>query len=210
MLKVYFGKRVGTGIGLAAAFLSSSLALSVPNTAYIKDFTYGGAGCPGGSVGYLFSDDRTILELLFDSFQANLQPVGWGAPAYPSQNACSVSFKLAIPPGWSASWHQVEHRGFADTTGGAYGQLISRYYIPGAGGFDANRVYNFAPGLVQNYLVVQSNISTAWTPCGSSVPMTVNTRVRLSGNPTGYNALTVDSISKKVKTILRFAWHSCQ
>jgi|GEM_PF-2254891 hypothetical protein len=174
---------------------------------YIKDFTYAGSGCPANSVGSLLSDDRSVLEVLFDRLQVNLQPTGQAA--FPQQSNCALSIKLHIPAGWSATWHRVEHRGFADTSGKATGELRARYYIPGAGGFDANRVFNFKPNYVRDYTIIHDNISTAYTACGREVPMTVNTRIRLSGRPTGYNALTVDSISKKVKTTLFLKYKRC-
>ncbi len=156
-----------------------------------------------------YKRDRRTLEILFDKFQANLQPSKMGQAAYPPQSNCAVSIKLHVPAGWSSTWHRVEHRGFADTSGNANGQLRARYYIPGAGGFDELRVFNFTPKMVKDYTIVHDGISTARTQCSAEVPMTVNTRVRLSGTPTGYNALTVDSISKKVKTVLHFRWERC-
>lgn len=55
------------------------------------------------------------------------------------------------------------------------GQLRARYYIPGAGGFDANRNYVFKKGLERDYTIVHDNIATAWTQCGIEVPLTVTT-----------------------------------
>jgi hypothetical protein len=222
------GKKVTYSISVLLAMVAANLSFAQPASAgmlgfsqlkqssipseqvYIQDFTYAGSGCPSDSVGYLLSEDRRTLELLFDQFQANLQPSKMGPAIYPSQANCSVALKLRVPPGWAVSWHRVEHRGFADTSGNARGQLRARYYIPGAGGFDELRVFNFPPKMVQDYTIVHDAISTARTQCSTAVPMTVNTRIRLSGNPTGYNALTVDAISKKVKTILYFRWEKCQ
>ncbi len=182
-------------------------APSVDST-YVKEFTYAGNGCPSNSVASILSDDRRTLEIIFDKFQANLQKSGTSQFS-PLAN-CVISLKLQVPAGLSASWHRVEHRGFADTSGNASGELRARYYIPGAGGFDAFRQYNFKPKYVRDYTVVHDNISTAYTQCGGTVPMTVNTRIRLYGNPTGFNALTVDSISKKVTTKLYFKYAPCK
>ncbi|BAY20716.1 hypothetical protein NIES2100_04590 [Calothrix sp. NIES-2100] len=221
------GKKLVYSLGASLAIVAATLSLTQAASAetlgtsepkqlgppakevYIKDFTYAGSGCPANSVASLFSDDRQTLELLFDQFQANLQPTKMGEAAFPPQSNCSISLKLHVPAGWSASWHRVEHRGFADTSGNANGQLRARYYIPGAGGFDELRVYDFPSKMVRDYTIVNDAISTAQTQCSADVPMTVTTRIRLSGNPTGYNALTVDSISKKVKTILHFRWQRC-
>ena len=209
-------------LSLIAASLAAPLSVSAETSSLtqskqakelegvtIADFAYAGSGCPPNSADYLLSDDKKTLEILFSDFQANLQPKKMGVADYPPQNNCSVSVKMKIPPGYSASWHRVEHRGFADTSGGARGQLRARYYIPGEGGFDENRIFNFKKNYVRDYTVLHDSISTAYTRCGTNVPMTVNTRVRLYDKPTGYNALTVDSISKKVSTKLFFKYRKC-
>jgi hypothetical protein len=106
--------------------------------------------------------------------------------------------------------HKVEHRGFADTTGGAKGEIRAKYYIPGSGGVDAEKVYTVAPGTNADYKLETDLLSTAFTPCGEmGVPMTVGTRILLNGQRDKYNTLTVDSLSQKVKTILNLKWKSC-
>ncbi|MBD2777770.1 DUF4360 domain-containing protein [Iningainema sp. BLCCT55] len=171
----------------------------------IVGFAYGGTGCPQGTVGSIISADQSTIELLFDRFLAEL---GQGATLSPQSN-CTVSFRLEYPAGYSVSWNRVEHRGFADTTGGAQGELRARYYIPGTGGFDVVRVASFPDNTAADYTIVQDNISSAFTQCGASVPLSVNTRVRLFGTPTAFNTLTVDSITNKVKTILNLRWRRC-
>lgn len=193
------------GLNQPSPSLAQSASAPPEGSVKIEGFAYGGTGCPQGSVGSIISKDRSTIELLFDKFQAELSSKVTLSP----QSNCTVSFKLSYPAGWSLSWDRVEHRGFADTTGGAQGELRSRYYIPGSSGFDVTRVYEFPDNTAQDYTIVQDNINTAYTQCGASVPLSVNTRVRLYGNPTGYNALTVDSITSKVKTILYFKWQRC-
>jgi hypothetical protein len=177
-----------------------------PDSVKITGFTYGGNGCPGGSVGSLVSNDRTTIELLFDKFIVELP-----SKKYPPNSQCSVSFKLEYPKGWSASLHKVQHRGFADTTGSATGQIRAKYYIPGSGGVDAEKVYTVAPNTNADYKLETDLLSTAFTPCGEmGVPMTVSTRILLrDGQGDKYNILTVDSLSQKVKTILNLKWKSC-
>ena len=177
-----------------------------PGSVKITGFTYGGNGCPSGSVGSIVSDDRTTIELLFDKFIVELP-----SQKYPRNSQCSVSFKLEYPKGWSASLHKVQHRGFADTTGSATGQIRAKYYIPGSGGVDAEKVYTVAPGTNADYKLETDLLSTAFTPCGEmGVPMTVSTRILLrDGQGDKYNILTVDSLSQKVKTILNLKWKSC-
>ncbi|MBD2777768.1 DUF4360 domain-containing protein [Iningainema tapete] len=171
----------------------------------IVGFAYGGTGCPQGSVGSVISRDQSTIELLYDRFVAEL---GTGA-SRSSQSNCTVSFQLEYPAGFSVSWDRVEHRGFADTTGGAQAELRARYYIPGEGGFDTVRVYSFPDNSAEDYTIVQDNISTAFTQCGATIPLSVNTRVRLFGTPSNFNTLTVDSMTNKVRTLLNLRWRRC-
>ncbi len=194
------------GLNLPSPTLAQSLLAPPEGTVKIEGFAYGGSGCPQGSVGSIISKDQSTIELLFDKFQAELDTK---KTLFSPQSNCSVSLQLQYPDGWSVSWDRVEHRGFADLSGGAQGQLRARYFIAGNGGFDVNRIYNFPTGDVEDYTIVQDAISDVFTECGAVVPLTVDTRVRLYGTPTGYNALTVDSESAKVRTLLRFRWRRC-
>jgi Domain of unknown function (DUF4360) len=99
-----------------------------PDSVKITGFTFGGPGCPERSVGSLISNDQSTIELLFDKFIVELP-----SKMYSRNSSCTVSFKLEYPKGWSASLHKVEHRGFADTSGGAKGEIRAKYYIPGSG-----------------------------------------------------------------------------
>ncbi|MDD1417083.1 DUF4360 domain-containing protein [Dolichospermum sp. ST_con] len=179
---------------------------AAPGSVKITDFTFGGNGCPERSVGSLISNNRSTIELLFDKFIVELP-----SKRYPQQSACTVSFKLEYPKGWSATLHKVQHRGFADTSGGATGEIRSKYYIPGEGGVEKTQVYQIPAGKTEDYKVETDLLSTAYTPCNTmNVPMSVNTRIRLSGGDgQKFNTLTVDSISQKVKTILNFKWKKC-
>jgi Domain of unknown function (DUF4360) len=208
MKKIFLATAIGAILISVGAVQAQSQPQSQIPQVKISGFAYGGSGCPSNSVGSLISSDNQTLELLFDKFQANLakpqQPT-----QFPQQASCSVSVKLKLPQGFTASFYRVEHRGYANTKGGATGQLRARYYIPGAGGFDANRNYIFNKNLERDYTIVHDNIATAWTQCGVEVPLTVTTRIGLSGNATGQNALTVDSQSQKVQTTVYYRLKRC-
>ncbi|MDJ0797826.1 MAG: DUF4360 domain-containing protein [Calothrix sp. MO_167.B12] len=200
---------MAVGLGLSLPMPSNAQPAPAKGEVKITGFTHGGRGCPQGSVGYIISDDLKTIELLFDKFIVELDRK---RTEFPRTSNCGVSFKMTYPRGWTASWHRVEHRGFADLSQlkrGGKGQLRARYYIPGAGGFDARRLYTF-PKKVLDYTIVHEDINTKYAPCGEvGVPMTVDTRLRIDGPVKGYNTVTVDSISKKVKTILNLKWKRC-
>ncbi len=199
-----------TATSLLLSGLLSPLGVALAdNQTRIEEFAANGDGCPHGSISYLFTPDKQTLQILFSNFIAELAPRSMYV-SNPPTRTCTISFKLAVPPGLSLSWYKTEHRGFADTSGGASGQFWSRYYLPGSGGFDAIRTYSVAPGTVGPYTVINENLGGSWTPCGGKRLLSVNTRVRLFGSTYGYNTLTVDDETQTVETVLRFRYQSCQ
>ncbi len=180
-----------------------------PNDVYISKFTANGDGCPTGSYSYLLTPDKSTLQILFSSFIAELAPAGTFV-SNPPTRACTLALQLHLPPGIALSWYASEHRGFADTSGGASGQFWARYYLPGAGGFDVFRTYPINPGTVASYTVINNALGGTWTRCGGDQLLSVNTRLRLSGRVNGYNTLTVDDETNRVETLLRFRYQSCR
>jgi hypothetical protein len=189
--------------------LLSSSSLLANNETRIENFIANGDGCPNGSFVYQFTPDKQTLQILFSNFIAELAPAYFNV-SNPPTRACTISFRIALPPGLSISWYRTEHRGFADTSGGASGQFWTRYYLPGTGGFDAVRTYTFVPGDVGPYTVLHENLGGSYTPCGGQRFLSLNTRVRLFGRTYGYNTLTVDDATQAVETILRFRYRSCR
>ncbi len=194
------------GLNLPSPTLAQSLLAPPEGSVTIQGVAANGTGCPPGSVVAAITPDRSQVELLFSKFSAELDKK---PTQFDSQTNCTASIQLKYPSGWSVSWDRVEQRGFVDLSGGAQGQIRNRFYIPGNGGFDISRVYNFRTNDVEDYTFVQDAISDIFTECGAQVPLNVDTRVRLYGTPTGYNTVTVDSETAKVRTLLHLTWRRC-
>jgi len=45
-----------------------------PNNPYIQSISYGGSGCPQGTIGHSFANDRLSFTLIFDQFIAYQGP----------------------------------------------------------------------------------------------------------------------------------------
>lgn len=80
-----------------------------PGQVYVNGITYGGSGCPQGSVGVSFSPDRTTFTAIFDSFVASS---GRGVPVTDQRKNCQVNLDLHYPQGWQYSIAEVDYRGF--------------------------------------------------------------------------------------------------
>jgi hypothetical protein len=94
----------------------------------IKGFTFGGTGCPAGSVASQLSDDLTTLTLIYDKFTAqagkDIQPVE-------RRKNCQVNVKIHFPQGWQFSIFKADYRGYADIPKGATGTAKATYYFSG-------------------------------------------------------------------------------
>ncbi len=95
----------------------------------IEGFTFGGSGCPAGSVGSQLSTDLTTLTLIYDQFIAqagpNVQPKDY-------RKNCQVNVKIHFPQGWQFSVVQADYRGHATLPKGDTGSVNANYYFSGS------------------------------------------------------------------------------
>jgi len=202
---------------VAAAFVTASplpnniLATTGPNPneVYVENITYGGTGCPQGSVSQSLSDDRTTFTLIFDSYIASVGP---GVLLSESRKNCQLNVNLHIPQGWQYSIASADYRGYVELDKGVTALQESTYYFQG----DTNQVSspaNFAGPVDKDYLVhVEIPFtSVVWSSCDVVRPINANTQVRIStiGNPKGSGMMTTDSIDGKIEHKLSFAWKRC-
>lgn len=94
----------------------------------IRGVTYGGTGCPQGSVGTQISSDRTIVTLIFDSYVASIGP---GVAITESRKNCQLNVDIKYPGGFQYSVLSADYRGYASLQKGVSGSLKSTYYFSG-------------------------------------------------------------------------------
>ena len=101
---------------------------SSPDNVRIDSLTYGGSGCPQGTVAAAFSPDRTSFTLIFDSFVAYS---GQGVPITQNRRNCQVNTAISFPQGWSYSILSVDYRGYASLPAGVTATQKATYYFSG-------------------------------------------------------------------------------
>ncbi|KAI8910902.1 hypothetical protein EDD86DRAFT_128463 [Gorgonomyces haynaldii] len=191
----------------SAFFASSALAAAAPPGVYIKSVTYGGTGCPQGSVGSLFSDDKTSLTLLFDSYVASAGP---NVPITESRKNCQLAADIKVPQGWSYSVAKVDYRGFVNLPAKGTATQSSTYYFQ-ASSQQYTASTNYAGPVNKDYLTSDTVPfqSLIWSDCKATVPVNINTKIKLTV-PTGTQGLiTTDSIDAKVTQIYGLTWKNC-
>lgn len=94
----------------------------------IVGLTYGGTGCPSGTVSSVFSDDRTVMTLIFDKYTAEIGP--HISPKKKRKN-CQLNVNLRYPAGFQYSIFSADYRGYAHLDKGVTGVQKSTYYFSG-------------------------------------------------------------------------------
>jgi hypothetical protein len=187
------------------AAVASQGAKPPPQQVTVNSINYGGSGCPQGSVGTSFSNDRTSFTLIFDQFVASTGP---GVAIGEGRKNCQINVNLNIPGGWSFSIATVDYRGYVQLPAGMTAEQKSIYYFQGEVA-QASSGSKFVGPISKDYLSRDTIPLTAvvWMPCGRVVPVNINAQVRLMGR--GQGQITTDSIDGKVRQILGLQWKRC-
>jgi len=199
---------------LAATVSSSAPAATTtavgPNPAdvSINSISYGGTGCPQGSVGSFISADRETFTLIFDSYVASIGP---GVAVTENRLNCQINLDLEYPSGFQYSVLNTEFRGYAAMDKGVTGVQEATYYFSGATA-QASTQTTFTGPTSGDYEIVDSIpfTSTVWSPCGAALPLNIDSQVRLSSTvSTATGELTDDSVDGNVQFIVGVTWQTC-
>jgi hypothetical protein len=180
-----------------------------PGTVRIRGVTYGGSGCPQGSVSVQLSSDQTLVTLIFDEYIASIGP---DVSVGDQRKNCQLNFALTYPGGFQYSVFQADYRGYADLDAGVTGTMKSTYYFSGQSQQTSTEAVFQGP-LNGDYLKSDEadQVSLVWSPCGAEGMLNVNSQVRLtSNNRNAKGLLTTDSIDAKFVQKLAVRWRTCR
>jgi hypothetical protein len=112
---------------VATLSFAASLAAQSPNPnqPYVQSITYGGTGCPGGSMGTSINNARTEFTLIFDEFVASS---GQGVPVTESRKNCQININIREPQGSGQFCTALEYRGYFNLPGGVTAEAKATYY----------------------------------------------------------------------------------
>jgi hypothetical protein len=189
--------------------LAACLHAAGPNPAdvYVQSISYGGTGCPQGSVGQSISDDRSVFTLIFDSYIASSGP---SIPITESRKACQLNINLHIPQGWAVAIGNATYRGYAQLPAGVTGNQTALYHFSGSTQEASARTPLVGP-LAKDYTLSDTLPLTTlvWSGCNVVVPFNVNTAVQLTGPTNVLAQMTTDSIDGKATMVLSLQWQRC-
>jgi len=201
------------GLAAASPLLAASATASAtgpnPTQVYINSITYGGTGCPQGSVGSFISADRTTFTLIFDSYVASIGP---DVAATETRKNCQLNVDLEYPSGFQYSVLSTEYRGYADLDAGVTGVQKATYYFSGQSA-QVSAETDFKGPMSEDYDTTDTVpfSSVIWSPCGAALPLNINSQVRLTSTSTNDTGLlTDDSIDGKITFVVGLQWQTCK
>ena len=179
-------------IGLVVlSTLSAAAQGPDPNESYLQSLTYSGSGCPQGTVGSSFSNDRKVFTLIFDSYVAS---IGTGVPVTESRKNCLLVAKLSAPPGQTWTLMDMTYRGYVQLASGMTAQQSTDYSDLAT---TLSATTNFTGPAARDYTSADRlALHQDQDACGSESILLVNSQVRLFG--TGQGQITTDSIDGKL------------
>jgi hypothetical protein len=178
-----------------------------PSQVYVQSITYGGSGCPAGSVGQSIADDRESLTLIFDSFVASQGP---SVPVTQNRKNCQINLNLHLPVGIQVSVATVDYRGYVQLPAGVTAKQGAIYSFVGHPG-QRNSSTSFTGPVAKDYLIRDELqiTSRVWSPCGTVAPLSINAQVTVSGG-TSPAQITTDSVDGKVEQKVGLFYQSCE
>ena len=212
MKKLLVSMALVLGAATAALTLATSESYADPSLdqMHIKSLTYGGSGCPAGSVAVDIASDRTAFTLIFDQFLAQIGP---GIALAESRKNCQVNLTLHVPHGFTYAIASVDYRGYANLAPGAKGQQKSSYYFQGQA--PTATAWTTFTGPYENNWQIRDQVNAAalvWAPCGMERSLNINAQVLINkgtSSASSSSIMTMDSEDGSLQTVYHVVWAQC-
>jgi hypothetical protein len=205
------GENMGKLI-LTAVMCLMSVGAYAANDIALGEPSYGGTGCPQGTVGITLSPDSKVLSLIFDQYMAE---AGKSAGKTLERKTCNLSVPIHVPQGLSVSVLKVDYRGYVYAPKGAQVNFNVEYFLKSFNssttGPKAARTFKGpydSEYLVSNQLGLSALV---WSACGEDINLRVNSSITARTNPKKDDVLaTVDSTDIAAGIIYQLQWQKCK
>lgn len=158
-----------------------------PNLPYIQSISYGGTGCPQGSVAQSFNPERVEATLMFDRYIASTGPI---IPLTEARKNCQINVNLHVPSTPSSTCLSTDYSGYLQLPASSTATQGAIYYSQGGQVADNNTPYQ---GPVAKDYVDSDDVSLEFDGGASVVPVNINSQIRIDG--TGSAQATTDSVT---------------
>jgi Ca2+-binding RTX toxin-like protein len=182
--------------GLVVSLAPSPNVAAAPNpqSVYVDSISYGGSGCPQGTVGQSVGNDRLTFTMIFDTFVASIGP---SIPIAESTKSCQFDISLHAPAGWTWTIAAFQARGYVQLDDG-----ISATHSLEFAGRSATHQTDFAGQVAKDYLAASSTppLLLSSAECGGDGVLTVTETLSLIGDAgtDDQGQITLDSLDGKL------------
>jgi Domain of unknown function (DUF4360) len=194
--------RAGLLAGAAALLLTTATAQAAgpdPSTVYVQSIRFDGTGCPAGSVGLSFANDRLTFTLIFDQFVASAGP---GIDTSENRKTCDLALLLKAPVGWSWAVAGVDVRGFVSVPDPASGRISVEFQYPQTvnPAFYPALSTTFAGPIARDYLAHAETppMQLDWSRCGGANTLRFRVTAEIVGGGAAPSQITADSIDGRI------------
>ena len=177
---------LGLGIGTASAMSVSYLEDTNLGPGYTidgNDLVVAGTGCPPGSVVAIVSPDEKSVTVAFSKYTAGVGP---GAGFAQNHKACTTTFPIRVPSGYTWGITTATYRGYADLHDGATVTQGATYFFQG--GTSGHLEGPVTPDQYGQWTVTDQVATISYAPCNTQTNLVVT------------SSLTVNSPKPKPET----------
>ncbi len=173
--------------------------------------TYGGTGCPQGTVSTTLSPDLRTLSVLFDSYLAE---AGGDVAPKEVRLRCSVKIPVQVPAGYRVQVVKIDYRGFVSAPKGSVGVVGAGYIYSSEENPKTVSPRRFKKRFKgpreKNFLLSSVVKGPHWSPCGKSFDLVAESvlRLRARAKPALITIDSMDAVQRPVHLGLR--WKKCQ
>ena len=197
-----------SSIVLAALVTLGASLTAQADSIYIGQPSFGGSGCPQGTVSATLATDAKSLSILYDAYTLD---AGGATGKRIDRKSCNVAIPVHVPQGYSFSVFQFDYRGFNSLPTGAMSQFGVEYFFAGGRGPRYSKTWR---GSVTDNFLVQNAVgaeAVVWSPCGADVILRTNSNMFVQTNSRGEEAIaSLDSTDVNAEMLYQFQWRRCQ
>jgi hypothetical protein len=167
-----------------------------PHDPYIESISYGGTGCPQGTVGQTITPLRLESVLGFDAYVASSGP---GVPITESRKSCQININIQIPAHSEPSKLWLVTRGFLDLPAGVVGTSSMTLYFAGQTPQHVDQEH-FGPVVRGNYEHRAKITVRPQSRQSQVVPVNIKSSVEMAGPSAARAMMTVDYLIASLKS----------
>ena len=153
-----------------------------PGQVALKGVSYAGTGCPAGTASGFYSQDLQTFTISLD--KSSQPTIGPDTKISDQTKNCNLNFQVQYPPGYQYTLYKYEYTGYVLLEPGVTLKQKSDYWFAGFASNKATFQFTLNGPYDGDYTFTDTLQSTAWawSPCGTSASLNINTQATLTGN----------------------------